>query len=61
MIALLQDPARAKAMGEKGRETVREFFTIERHARAVEQVYEDVLLYTQKGRPQRTEESLENA
>ena len=61
MIALLQDPARAKAMGEKGRETVREFFTIERHARAVEQVYEDVLLYTQKRRPQRTEESLENA
>jgi glycosyltransferase involved in cell wall biosynthesis len=61
MIALLRDPARARTMGEKGRETVREFFTIERHARAVEQVYEDVLFHTQKGRPQGTEESLESA
>jgi len=61
MIALLRDPARAKAMGEKGRETVHEFFTMERHARAVEQVYEDVLLATQERPRQGTEESLERA
>jgi glycosyltransferase involved in cell wall biosynthesis len=61
MIELLRDPSRAKSMGEKGRETVREFFTMERHARAVEQVYEDVLLAAQKRLRQGTDESLERA
>jgi len=61
MIALLRDPARAKAMGERGRDMVRRFFTIERHARAVEQVYEDVLSKTQKRRLQGAKENLESA
>ena len=61
MIALLRDPARAKAIGERGREMARRFFTIERHARAVEQVYEGVLTKTQKRRLQGAEENLESA
>ena len=48
MITLLQNPGRAAQMGANGRERVRNFFTIEQHARAVEQVYEDVLRFTHK-------------
>jgi glycosyltransferase involved in cell wall biosynthesis len=61
MITLLGDPDRAAQMGAKGRERVRNFFTIERHARAVEQVYEGMLHAMYKSSPQLDGESLERA
>jgi glycosyltransferase involved in cell wall biosynthesis len=43
MMALLSDPIRAKEMGERGEQRVIELFTLARCARAVEQVYADLL------------------
>lgn len=40
---LLGNPARAQEMGARGRQRVREFFTIQRTARAVEHVYRDLM------------------
>ncbi len=42
LCALLADPDRAQAMGEHGRERVREHFTIEQSARKVTEIYERV-------------------
>ncbi|HEY1987116.1 MAG TPA: glycosyltransferase family 4 protein [Terracidiphilus sp.] len=43
MATMLRDPAKALEMGRRGRDRVKECFTIERTARAVEQVYRDVV------------------
>ena len=43
IVSLLADPVRADAMGEAGRERVREFFTIDQAARTIEGVYEEML------------------
>ena len=61
MITLLRDPMRACQMGMNGRERVRRFFTIERHAQAVEQVYEDVLRSKHKDSSRLAQERLESA
>ena len=41
--SLLRNPAEARAMGDRGRRRVKDLFTIERSAKAVEQVYLDLL------------------
>jgi sugar transferase (PEP-CTERM/EpsH1 system associated) len=41
--ALLRDPARAQALGARGRELVLERYTWERNAEAVEAIYEEVV------------------
>jgi glycosyltransferase involved in cell wall biosynthesis len=61
MITLLRDPRRAAQMGAQGRERVRNFFTIERHALAIEQVYEDVLRSTRTDSSRLNQETLERA
>ena len=61
MITLLRDPSRATQMGANGRERVRNFFTIEQHAHAIEQVYDDLLRFTHKDSSRFAQESLESA
>jgi len=61
MITLLRDPRRAAQMGAQGRERVRSFFTMERHALAIEQVYEDVLRSTRTDSSRLNQETLERA
>lgn len=43
MASLLHDPKKAQAMGKQGRERVLNLFAIERTAKAVEQVYRELL------------------
>lgn len=43
MASLLRNPEEARAMGARGRRRVNDLFTIERSAKAVEQVYLDLL------------------
>src|SRR5262249_1030151 len=61
MLALLRNPSRAGQMGAKGRERVRNFFSIEKHARAVEQVYEDMLHDAHRTSSQFVQQGLEEA
>jgi glycosyltransferase involved in cell wall biosynthesis len=44
IMLLLSDPMMSTAMGQRGRERVVELFTLPRCARAVEQVYADILV-----------------
>lgn len=48
MLALARDPEKMKEMGQRGRERVREQFTIEKSARAIEQLYDDLLGATRR-------------
>ncbi len=43
LLAILQDPSRARGMGAAGRERIATYFTIEAHARKTAQVYTEVL------------------
>jgi glycosyltransferase involved in cell wall biosynthesis len=61
MIFLLRNPERAAQMGLQGRERVKNLFTIERHARAVEQVYVELLRSRHNQWPRFEQQGLESA